>query len=118
MDAYDKAIEFLNQHPDKIADAWFQDGPGKSLFGWCTKSRDMVQNCGCLTMVRNGNSNSYRRVEPGLPMSDALNVEISNDERLPDFADDIKLEHLPVFAEWQRRMDDLWDRKTIPLEDF
>jgi hypothetical protein len=52
--------------------------------------------CGCLTQVRTG--------DVGTPFND-LTEDIRLDERLPHVPEDITLESLPVFADWQRVVD-------------
>lgn len=63
----------------------------------------MKDKCGCITMIRG--SNFYVAATP------ELTAEIRSDERIPKNADLIRVEHLPVFAEWQRKLDIALDRK-------
>lgn len=52
--------------------------------------------CGCLTQIRSGRY---------VAATDVLTVGIVSDERIPDSEADIDFDDLPVFAEWQRRID-------------
>lgn len=51
--------------------------------------------CACLTMIRNG----WQGPTP------ELTTAIQSDDRLPCSPRQITPAHLPVFAEWQRRLD-------------
>ena len=105
-DAYDKAVAWLTENPLEIEDAWCigNEHPAWILFGYCTPSRySETHSCGCLTMVRGV---SWRLAFE----DDELTEAIKADERLPRSPGNITPEHLPVFAEWQRRMDKLWNR--------
>lgn len=104
-DKYDKAIAYLRKFPADIYSAWSNPAhhPAGALFeyagggGSCESQRSKtLQPCGCLTMVRSGYSDAYNR---------KLSREIRADERIPSNGHLIKLESLPVFAEWQRRLD-------------
>jgi len=106
-DKYDKAIAYLTQHPKEIMDAWYDGGvcqlpsahPAACLFQYAGNSP--FKCCGCLTMVKNG----CRAETPELTKA------IRADERIPNGCEAITLEHLPVFAEWQRRLDKELNRK-------
>ena len=60
--------------------------------------------CGCITHIRNPHLNrivfAYSET-----LRDRLTKEIREDERIPTRGDLIKISDLPVFAEWQRRLD-------------
>ena len=71
------------------------------LFSFCTKSGKTENNCGCLTQIRKNHCNS-----PAEAATLKLTAEIRADERLPDDPLNIEPHHLPVFAEWQRRLDE------------
>lgn len=86
VDKYDKAMAYLFKHPEKIPLWWSH---GRTLF-------QLVPNSGCLTMIRN-----QRLIRPETP----LEKEIAADTRLPDSPTKITTDHLPIFAEWQRRID-------------
>lgn len=106
MDKYDIAIQNLTllDDPREILDAW---GTPKSrngcLFDYA--GRTSTPHIGCLTQIR---SNVKFHAE-----TPELTEKIRNDKRIPKYAGDIKLKDLPVFAEWQRRLDkELPSRQT------
>jgi hypothetical protein len=92
-DKYDLAIEFLTQNPDKIWDAWNHPAvnEGGDLFMYAHRST------GCLTQIRRDPETYSGTI--------SQSAEILADERIPKFPADITVESLPVFAEWQRRLD-------------
>lgn len=107
-DAYDDAVEYLTANPERIDDAWWIRGSvrdprteaAKCLFRYVTPTggpelSDGLE-CGCITQIRGIQRHAYT---PG------LTAEIRSDERLPKFSLDITPGNLPVFAEWQRRID-------------
>jgi hypothetical protein len=103
MDKYDRAIEWLTQNPDEIERAWGQPEftpVGCCLFQYANSSgyiRSSVNGvCGCLTEVRRGNWSAETA-----ELTNAIRADI----RLPRSGATITVEHLPVFAEWQRRLD-------------
>ena len=105
-DKYDEAIAYLTEHPEEIYRAWHTCGthPHGCLFEFCSpdgsnNKRADGEKCGCLTMVR-----GLSKIG-GVAWTDALTEEIRTDERLPKSGSEITVEHLPVFAEWQRRLD-------------
>lgn len=55
------------------------------------------RDCGCLTQVRGGEDGPLGR--------DDLTAEIRSDKRIPSDPVKITKRSLPVFAEWQRRLD-------------
>jgi len=92
-DKYDLAIEILKKNPTTmIGEAWTDPEHHEAgcLFMWANKST------GCLTQIRKyqESSRNYPQIE-----------EIAKDERIPKDWDEITVETLPVFAEWQRRLD-------------
>lgn len=110
-DKYDEAIAYLTKHPDAIQDAW-QAGdvheeagclfvavaPEHQLYGHSVPFTS-GGDCGCLTTIRCGDSRF------ALAWTKELTEAIRADERIPKDPDDITVEHLPIFAEWQRRID-------------
>ena len=89
-DKYDRAIDWLREHPDRFLDAWGLTTPAACLFDF------VKMGCGCLTQVRSG----IRRAP-----TDELTDRIRADDRIPRQPEDITIGSLPVFAEWQRRLD-------------
>lgn len=111
MDRYDQEVERLTRNPSKIEDSWSMSEP---LFDFCTISRSGTTRpdgrlCGCLTFVRKNSTFG------GYAWTDELTDAIQNDARLPFNAEDIRPKHLPVFAEWQRRIDRELGRTPPPL---
>lgn len=118
-DKYDEAIDAFYRlesqigWKDAVALAW--DVPDKhtetedsiaahALFQYATPDgehrfrQDVFRGCGCLTMIR-ASANSC------VAWTNALTNEISADIRLPRSPSRIEPHHLPIFAEWQRRLD-------------
>jgi hypothetical protein len=94
-DKYDEQIERLTKNPARIKDEW-SDAIG--IFDYAERSYGpWSDDCGCLTMIRSGGG--YRA------QTEELTKAIRADKRIPKRDADIKPEHLPVFAEWQRRID-------------
>ena len=118
MDKYDIAIQYLTENPDRIADAWAdpQVYEARCLFAFASKTRHVIGDSsdsvgcltmisvGCLTMIRSGRSSHVENSDKDSRLA-ALESEIRADERIPLSWDAIQLSHLPVFAEWQRRLD-------------
>jgi hypothetical protein len=102
VDKYDEAIEYLTKHPNDIYASWgsVDVERGGVLFMFAARdSENGLDNdtpCGCLTQIRAG----YLDAE-----TSELTERIRADERIPKEAEEIKVEHLPVFAEWQRTLD-------------
>lgn len=107
-DAYDKAVAWLTERPGEIYGAWISPDthPAGSLFRFCTPTGGPLSggncgvNCGCLTTVRSGS----------VAADSELTRQIRADSRIPCDVEDVIPKNLPVFAEWQRRMDKLWNR--------
>jgi hypothetical protein len=107
-DKYDEAVAYLTEHPDSIFDSWKACGsmPGGCLFQFATPTGSIEwrrddgeeKECGCLTTIRCNPGERHA-------WSDELTVAILGDQRIPLDARQIDTEHLPVFAEWQRRLD-------------
>jgi hypothetical protein len=114
-DAYDQAVEYLTENPGGIVQAWvegpngdaetcrlfgFRGVPGACLFQYV--------GCGCLTMIR--------RDEWRAAFSAELTVAIRGDLRLPLDQKGITVDHLPIFAAYQRRADAIKGRTPPPLD--
>ena len=88
-DKYDEAIKFLVEHPEEIFEAWESPcrGPAGCLFLFASRNGESVykglgKKCvGCLSQIRAGGKESE--------------IEYCVEG----------METLPVFAEWQRRLD-------------
>ena len=100
-DKYDLAVEYLRQHPEKIEDVWLEphDHMAGCLFQFAQKDPyETIKEAGCLTMIR---LYSCHKV----PSRSDLTEEIKADTRIPTYVGEITSDNLPVFAEWQRRLD-------------
>ncbi len=95
-DKYDEAVAYLTKHPRKIFDAW--DLPDETPHGclFMPVRGDYSFCCGCLTEVASG----LRRA-----CTNELTEAIRADVRIPTNPREITPDDLPVFAEWQRRID-------------
>lgn len=101
-DKYDEAVEYLTQNPTKILDAWHHP---HSQTGGCLfvhAGRRFI--CGCLTQIRKG---IYDAETP------ALTAAIRADGRIPVDVAEITVASLPVFTEWQRRLDKELNRAEV-----
>lgn len=96
-DKYDEAVEHLTANPHGIEDSWEQ---GECLFQHAGKESDNWGAdgyvIGCLTQIREG------WVGAATP---ELTAAIRADARLPVTPTQITVEMLPIFAEWQRKID-------------
>jgi hypothetical protein len=114
MDSYDKAIEYLKNNPSQIIDVW--DDPKSHFSGVLFQS---------VTPDGMGQTNSYGEfcgdiceVHSNLASAwtDELAEELLEDFRIPeifashDYKPRISIELLPLFAEWQRKIDNALNR--------
>jgi len=103
---YDEQIAYLNEHPNQILYHWERP----SLWGPLFKKISIEpigyteQNCGCLTQIRN-ESDRLAYIQ-GIADLELTN-EIRNDKRIPLEVKDITVDDLPIFKEWQERIDAL-----------
>ena len=108
MDIYDQAVEYLSERAqsdnDVIWSAWFWPGQDKGgiLFSHTDRSRSGAC-CGCLTQIRGG-----LREGPTPELTERIRL----DTRIPTHGELITAEMLPVFAEWQRKIDAELGRPT------
>lgn len=99
MDIYDREVARLTANPDAIYESWNNFEP---LFGFCGRDRTRSHfKYGCLTQVKGG---------AFMAEDLELTQKIRSDTRLPKNEVSIRPEHLPVFAEYQRYMDVLFNR--------
>lgn len=110
-DYYDDAVAYLTEHPECIGKAWMLHRHvseiGGLLFGFVTPSREMSRvECGCLTTIRCDDDD--------VAWTKSLTQAIRADERIPSKDKDITPETLPVFAEWQRKIDRELNRTPPP----
>jgi len=121
-DKYDLAIDYLTAHPEDIHDAWQSPGTwkgkGGELFGfvgpdWKSSSNAASSDqgpgtCGCLQQIRKAKKDGYDGTSGSMKMSywERLWDKIADDRTLPSDADEITVADLPVFAAWQREIDE------------
>jgi hypothetical protein len=107
-DKYDDAIAYLTNHSHEIQEAWLSTNShiAGCLFNFATQTGYYKAGCGC------GCLTSIRRTEYNSAATPELTKAIRADERIPKRFTDIKLSDLPVFAEWQRRIDIELKRKA------
>jgi len=102
-DIYDHEIARLTEDPKLIADSWEYAAP---LFRYLVNVVKLHQLdpqawCGCLTMYRSG----FHKPDTLPTRLRPIAQEIAHDDRIPRDSREIQPHHLPVFAEWQRRLD-------------
>jgi hypothetical protein len=112
MDKYDHAMAHLGSHPDQIYDAWsdVNGHPAGCLFAYVSPDGhfDGTPNGkarGCLTQIK---LDPYRYEA----WTDELNCAIAADSRIPASPHSLVLADLPIFAEWQRRIDKALNRSV------
>lgn len=113
-DRYDQEVERLSANPDAIEPSWWHSHPSHDvthspLFDACGYSRSggkSSQFCGCLTQVKCGMH---------CAQTSELTDAIRQDGRIPGHSLTIKAKDLPVFAEWQRRIDKELNRTPPPM---
>lgn len=118
-DVYDLAVARLTRSPELIYAAWNQ--PSKNIGGILFRnagaplldgfhvSSSSVGVCGCLTQIKN-DPDTYKVIVNNYRRNDVL-LEIARDARIPQRGKHITVEDLPVFAEWQRRFDVMFERE-------
>jgi len=129
-DKYDLAIEYLTENPEEIHEAWSTPGDnagrGGELFGFVAPRWDdndavakegdiIVGTCGCLQQIREAYIEKGKEGNKGtMCMSHwpRLWESIARDVRIPSDVNEITVEDLVVFAEWQREID------ALRLKDF
>jgi hypothetical protein len=99
-DKYMLAARYLSEHPEDIEDAWYgNDGSYRLHCLFAT----LGIHCGCLTQIRS-DPQWYSGPTP------ELTAAIRADERIPLGPRSIRVADLPVFVEWQRRIDEEVER--------
>jgi len=122
-DKYDHAIDYLTEHPENIEAAWGNpsewEGKGGELFGfvgpdWKSSTnpglhgRIKTGTCGCLQQIRAAFKAGGDGTSGHMEMSHwpRLWQTIADDRSLPSKSEDIGVGDLPVFAMWQREIDE------------
>lgn len=101
MDIYDQDIEYLRQNPRKIPMHWNMWSP---LFRTADGSDSLFCKTGCLTQIKLGEKSS------GNPEFDK---KIKSDNNIPTHKMDITVDHLELFAKYQRELDTMFVRSDI-----
>ena len=100
MDKYDVAVEYLmgcNGNFDReVREAWGHPQSHRAGCLFQMVRKEYEHGIGCLTMVKNGMFKAS---------TEELTLAIRADERIPEALLDIRKEHLPLFVEWQREID-------------
>lgn len=107
MDKYDAQIAKLLASENFKATVFSDWVNGLGLFEFVSpdghRPAESEATCGCLTMVRLGIGYAFGKDNQP---SDKLTKEIRADVRIPKMLSEVEPEDLPVFAEWQRRLDE------------
>lgn len=106
-DKYQEDIEYLNNNPDEIEDAWggANDHPHGSLFSFICEDRLGGEGCGCPTMIKSGSFYAEFKGKEDLEMTVFIRaMDIPSD---PQF---ITSKHLPLFREIQLKADRKYNR--------
>jgi len=110
--SYDDAVEYLTAHPEEISSAWKNplNRRGGSLFAFASKNgmSQSNQKVGCLTAIRTPDSSFFVS-----ECSSEITEAIRADSRIPLWCDDTIVDSLPVFAEWQERLDREFQDKEV-----
>lgn len=100
--SYDEQIECLTQYPEAIYHSWnASQGLFKAIRG-DSFVYDLKYSAGCLTQIRVVES---RAAFVNGKVDINLTKEIREDARIPTDPFKITAEDLPVFKEWQERID-------------
>lgn len=107
-DKYDEAVEYLTKNPRKILGIWTQTSSHSSgcLFKLVCKDIYPQRDIGCLVSIRRAAGFGKDAETP------ELKAAILADERIPKQPENITVETLPFFAEWQREIDKELNRVT------
>jgi len=122
-DKYDHAIDYLTAHPEDIEAAWGNpsdyEGKGGELFGfvgpdWKSSNNPAFHErletgtCGCLQQIRAAFKAGSDGTSGHMEMSHwpRLWQKIADDRSLPYDSGKITVADLPVFAMWQREIDE------------
>lgn len=99
---YDEQIAYLTKYPKQIENHWLKgEGLFKLLSGW----HSFRFNAGCLTTIRSNPTSNKVYIKEDI--DEDLTLQINSDIRIPKSPEDITVEHLPVFKEWQEKIDEL-----------
>ena len=114
-DKYDDEIDALMVYADdddlwrkQVRRSWELATPLFAVVGGGKIAGDNVQCRGCLTQIRmtaqtRFQDHTYVAVVGG--RRHPITEEIRNDTRIPATVEEIRPHHLPIMADWQRRID-------------
>lgn len=99
----DQLKELIENFPEDMTNIWLQAKGLFKIVGFPDHTFDTNYpfDAGCLTMIKKGGCYAYINGEKNLEITEA----IRNDGRIPSDPKYIKPEDLPVFKEWQERID-------------
>lgn len=104
FDKYMLAARYLSEHPDQIGGAWVCPPSGAEFLEQRHQLFKLVVPGGlCLTQLRDCGVHGDSIEDDDCPP--AFAAAIAGDTRIPIASSDIRPEDLPVFVEWQRRLD-------------
>jgi hypothetical protein len=99
---YDAQIAKLTKNPKLIPIEWQM---GNGLFK--VIGNNQIDDChaGCLTTIRDADPSVMDKAYINGEYDPVLTKQIRDDNRLPRYVRDITVEMLPVFKEWQEKID-------------
>ncbi len=108
MNQYDEQIIELTKHPNRISSHWMA---AQGLFKFIGEDISNVSS-GCLTMIRSQSGRHFptKAIIKGR-VDEELTQAIINDSRIPKSDLEIEVSHLPVFKEWQEKIDKLQNQQ-------
>jgi len=112
MDKYDKEIEEIKKELETDPLAIVKHGSTPTpLFQYVTNRPNLneLNGCGCLIQIKR-NLVDLSAFKNGRKDFELTN-EIKKDERIPSRLRKTTLSDLPVLAEWQRKIDKLYNRE-------
>lgn len=109
-DTYDTEIAWLQANPEKIYECW--SNPNQPPYSYPADRCNLFKfvmpdgqtgDCGCLTQISRGNRQGWTR---------EITNMIRADGTIPKWAEDINVNNLHIFAEWQRKVDKYFEELT------
>lgn len=116
-DVYNEAVKYLNENPDKIWYAWNDvENKGGILFQYANQDGFSSDGCGCLTtIVHSWRNAATKELTEMIRSEEQFNIDMTS-FRYRDNIDTVAvakrlLPLLDLFAEWQRKIDKILNRK-------
>lgn len=104
---YDEQVEYLNRNPNMILSDWIN---AKGIFKFIgQEGNDSTGTGGCVTTVRN--TSDVVRIR-GIEQEEFTQT-IRNDTRIPEKGEDIGIEDLLIFKEYQEMGDSIRRRMEL-----